>query len=243
MEIWIIRHGERIDAVDSNWITNTNNPDDPPLTQRGILQAKETGEQLKNILIGKKVIVFTSPFTRTFQTAEQICEQLSVPIFIEPGLCEFVNPKWFKQSPQIKNANQWFHNENKSNIQINYQPTINLPLNYPETLQQMDHRYVTTVKSIIQTYNNNPNTFENNSINTNTNTNSNDNDNDKNNIAFIFVSHGFAIQSIIQTFCPENFVCEAEYCCLSQLKWDLHNKQWNCLLLSSIQHLPPHLRN
>ena len=43
----IIRHGERLDNVDYNWVSRSDRPYDPPLTKEGEKQATEAGEKFK----------------------------------------------------------------------------------------------------------------------------------------------------------------------------------------------------
>ncbi len=43
----IVRHGERLDRVDYNWVTNADRPYDPPLTDQGVREARRTGDAFK----------------------------------------------------------------------------------------------------------------------------------------------------------------------------------------------------
>lgn len=89
--IWICRHGNRIDFVDSSWKGT-----DPHLSADGIVQAKETGIRLKNEDIRH---IFASPFLRAVETAHYIAEALDLTVKIEHGACEWLNPNWFIQTP------------------------------------------------------------------------------------------------------------------------------------------------
>ncbi|KAJ3120708.1 hypothetical protein HK098_004394 [Nowakowskiella sp. JEL0407] len=85
--LYIVRHGERMDNVDKNWLKTCQSlgydPYDPPLTDKGILQAAATGRFIEddnysnnsksNIPITH---VFTSPFLRCVETASQIVSAL-----------------------------------------------------------------------------------------------------------------------------------------------------------------------
>ncbi|GMR36936.1 hypothetical protein PMAYCL1PPCAC_07131 [Pristionchus mayeri] len=92
--IYTVRHGERVDNVDKSWKASRKEKgegwDDPPLTDRGMKQASETGVRLSSLPI---TAVFSSPFTRTIQTATQILAQFESPppLYIEPGLAESLN--------------------------------------------------------------------------------------------------------------------------------------------------------
>lgn len=43
----VIRHGERIDNVDYDWVIRSKRPYDPPLTEVGVKQAWEVGSAFK----------------------------------------------------------------------------------------------------------------------------------------------------------------------------------------------------
>ena len=72
-----IRHGKAFHNVLSDKIGekafSLKESFDAPLVEEGILQAKELGENLKQLM--KIDIVFVSPLTRTLQTAENIFEK------------------------------------------------------------------------------------------------------------------------------------------------------------------------
>jgi len=91
-EIWICRHGNRIDFVDPTWVGY-----DPYLSPDGILQAEATGRRLKRETIHH---IFASPFLRAVQTANCIAEELDLEIKIEYGFSEWLNADWFDEIPQ-----------------------------------------------------------------------------------------------------------------------------------------------
>lgn len=108
--IWLVRHGERADVVDSKWFNRVQRAyDDPPLAPLGEeqvysfaceqdrllqLQAAETGRRLRDVPIG---CIYASPYTRTMQTASIINNQRErpVPIRVEPGICEVRSVRCF----------------------------------------------------------------------------------------------------------------------------------------------------
>ncbi|MBE9129552.1 MULTISPECIES: histidine phosphatase family protein [unclassified Coleofasciculus] len=95
--VWIARHGNRLDFVHPQWFNTAERPYDPPLSEDGIVQAKELGQRL----IGKGIKhIFASPFLRTVQTANQVANRLELPIKIELGLSEWLNPEWMKVEPE-----------------------------------------------------------------------------------------------------------------------------------------------
>jgi broad specificity phosphatase PhoE len=91
--VWLCRHGNRIDFVDPTWQGT-----DPHLSPDGVEQARETGERLRSESIRR---IFASPFLRTVETAHHIAEALDLPIHIEHGACEWLNPEWFPTPPRL----------------------------------------------------------------------------------------------------------------------------------------------
>jgi len=128
--LFIIRHGERLDKVNLNWSPNALRPHDTPLSSMGHKQASHLGKWLySKIPIRKPAKIFCSPFIRCVQTANEIAQQLESlqssgtfnnnisEICIEPGICEdpyymknlICNQPWFLNaadlmaiSPRIK---------------------------------------------------------------------------------------------------------------------------------------------
>ncbi|KAJ1568301.1 hypothetical protein HK096_006961 [Nowakowskiella sp. JEL0078] len=79
--LYIVRHGERIDNVDPYWTKSAKDPYDPPLTENGLAQAETTGIFISgNNLTSSDTLpirhVFTSPFLRCVQTANEIVSAL-----------------------------------------------------------------------------------------------------------------------------------------------------------------------
>jgi|UniRef100_A0A914QSX0 broad specificity phosphatase PhoE len=89
--LWVVRHGERVDKIDPNWHKTAPRGawDDPPITDKGIQQAKEVGKRLQDEQID---YIFCSPFVRCLQTATAIVGELKtnakLKLFVEPGFCE-----------------------------------------------------------------------------------------------------------------------------------------------------------
>lgn len=95
--IWIARHGNRIDFVRPEWFETSLYPYDPHLSEDGELQAWELGQRLKGESIDH---IFCSPFLRTVQTANHVAEVLDLPLKLEWGLCEWLNPDWMHTMPE-----------------------------------------------------------------------------------------------------------------------------------------------
>uniref|UniRef100_A0A7E4VUS1 Histidine phosphatase family protein n=1 Tax=Panagrellus redivivus TaxID=6233 RepID=A0A7E4VUS1_PANRE len=86
--IYIIRHAERIDNVDSQWRKKTKNAfsyDNSPLSTRGHQQCTELNRWFKDIHVDH---VFASPFDRTLDTATRMIGDRNIPIKPEGGFLE-----------------------------------------------------------------------------------------------------------------------------------------------------------
>lgn len=95
--VWIARHGNRIDFVNPDWFLSAAQPYDPHLSECGHVQAKQLANRLKGEGISH---IFVSPFLRTVQTANYAAEALDLPLKLEWGLCEWLNPEWMPAMPE-----------------------------------------------------------------------------------------------------------------------------------------------
>lgn len=109
--LFIIRHGERVDHVDSTWPATAPFPHDPPLTQRGYEQAIRTGKQIHSHLSEKifsakeasqSVFLLSSPLLRCLQTSQGILAGLGklgslVNIRTDFGLSEWLSVDYFQR--------------------------------------------------------------------------------------------------------------------------------------------------
>jgi broad specificity phosphatase PhoE len=124
MKFVIVRHGERIDKVDPNWLATAEHPTDPFLSDVGFEQARFVGQHLKRTENVTRIIV--SPFTRTLQTATEINKSLDLPLCVEPGICEWLNPEWHRGAPfywpPLEDAKLMF-----PGIQSDYKPLLSPP--------------------------------------------------------------------------------------------------------------------
>jgi broad specificity phosphatase PhoE len=125
--IWICRHGQRIDQVDPTW--RRKNGQDPHLSAAGIRQAQETGQRLQFENIS---YIFCSPFLRTVETAHYVAEILRVPIFVERGLSEWLNLRWFDRMPQTIPVSELA--KQFPRLQTRYESLVTP--NYPETAEE-----------------------------------------------------------------------------------------------------------
>ncbi|ATY64448.1 phosphoglycerate mutase [Cordyceps militaris] len=94
--IFVVRHGNRLDAADKKWHLTSPTPYDPPLTYSGLQQARQVGNYISGILEQVKleheaknegnpgfkrrrfrVVIHTSPFLRCVQTSVGISSGLA----------------------------------------------------------------------------------------------------------------------------------------------------------------------
>jgi broad specificity phosphatase PhoE len=95
--IWLVRHASRLDFDDPGWAARAARPADPPLSAAGRREA----EALAWRLAGERIAhLFCSPFLRCVETAAPIAGRLDLPIALEEGLSEWLNPAWFPAPPQ-----------------------------------------------------------------------------------------------------------------------------------------------
>lgn len=124
--VWIARHANRLDFVNPEWFNTAERPYDPPLSEDGFVQAQELGERLKGEGIKH---IFASPFLRTVQTANEVAEILDLPLKLEWGLCEWLNPEWMPAMPETLPAEVLA--EKFPRIDLSYSSRV-VP-QYPET--------------------------------------------------------------------------------------------------------------
>jgi broad specificity phosphatase PhoE len=141
--LWITRHGNRLDFVNPEWFTTAVRPYDPPLSEDGFIEAKELGQRLKSESISH---IFSSPFLRTIQTADQIAEILDLSIKIEAGLSEWLNPDWMRASPEKLPLEVL--KEKYPRIDLSYTSLI-IP-QYPESSEQVMQRTGETVMRLVE---------------------------------------------------------------------------------------------
>jgi broad specificity phosphatase PhoE len=100
----IIRHAERLDEVFPEWGDLADRPQDSPLTDRGIQQAKILGEWVAgSSWVDNIGGVFVSPFVRTVQTAHFATEHPKLAharLLVEYGLAEGAD--WMAHNTKCK---------------------------------------------------------------------------------------------------------------------------------------------
>ncbi len=141
--VWIARHANRWDFVYPEWFNTAERPYDPPLSEDGFEQAKQLADRLATTSTISHI--FTSPFLRTVQTAHEVAQKLNLPLKLEWGLAEWLNPNWMRHSPEtlpLEILRQEF-----PEIDPHYQSRI-LP-QYPESEQQVFARTQETAKRLV----------------------------------------------------------------------------------------------
>jgi broad specificity phosphatase PhoE len=90
--IWLVRHGNRKDFVEPEWVASAARPHDAPLSADGVVQAQDVGKRLAGEGLAH---IFCSPFLRAVETAAQIAKAVGLPVKVEHGLAEMMLLKWF----------------------------------------------------------------------------------------------------------------------------------------------------
>jgi len=85
----LVRHGETSANLDGVWHGST----DTPLTERGRAQAERVGAYIGQTY-PDSVALYSSPRTRTLDTAAPIARALGLEVQVEPGLAEYDLGDW-----------------------------------------------------------------------------------------------------------------------------------------------------
>lgn len=144
-KVWIARHGNRLDFVNPDWFISAEKRYDPPLSDDGLIQARELGNRLKSERISH---IFCSPFLRTIQTADRVAEALNLSIKIETGLSEWFNAEWMTEPPVI-------HPQDflaKEYPRIDWSYTSQIVPQYPESEADVLQRTAATVKQLVRQF-------------------------------------------------------------------------------------------
>ncbi|MBD2295713.1 histidine phosphatase family protein [Anabaena sphaerica FACHB-251] len=140
--IWIARHANRLDFVNPDWFLTAEKRYDPPLSDDGMVQAQQLAKRLK----GEKIShIFASPFLRTVQTANAIAEVLDLPIKLETGLSEWLNPEWMTEAPERLSTSDLAALFPR--IDISY--TSRIAAQYPETHEKVRQRSAQTARCLV----------------------------------------------------------------------------------------------
>ena len=143
--VWIARHGNRLDFVNPAWFNTAKRPYDPPLSDDGVIQAQELGQRLTSESIAH---IFVSPFLRTVQTADAIAQALDLPLKLEAGLSEWLNPQWMKEPPETLSLEELA--DKYPRIDSSYSSRV-LP-QYPESNETVMQRTAQTARQLVEEF-------------------------------------------------------------------------------------------
>jgi broad specificity phosphatase PhoE len=146
--IWLARHGNRLDFVYPEWFNLAARRYDPPLAEDGFWQAEKLAEYLKAEKIEH---IFSSPFLRAIQTAHPLAKILDIPLKIEAGLGEWLNPEWMTEYPHIHPP--YLLEREYPYINWDYQSYL-IP-EYPESAAQVQNRTALTVRYLVEDFSGN----------------------------------------------------------------------------------------
>ncbi|MBG1271656.1 histidine phosphatase family protein [Nostoc sp. WHI] len=139
--VWIARHANRLDFVNPDWFLTAERRYDPPLSDDGFVQAQQLAKRLKAEKISH---IFASPFLRTVQTANAVAEVMDLPIKLETGLSEWLNPAWMTEEPERLSTPALA--ELFPRIDIGY--TSRIAAKYPETHEKVRERSGQTARCL-----------------------------------------------------------------------------------------------
>ena len=97
-KIFIVRHGARVDTHNPLWAATAKFPHDPGLSDLGHEQAERLATHLQHEGITH---IYSSPYLRARQTAQPLADLIGLPLNIEDGLGEWLNPEWSKSRPAL----------------------------------------------------------------------------------------------------------------------------------------------
>ncbi|MEH2425846.1 MAG: histidine phosphatase family protein [Nostoc sp.] len=139
--VWIARHANRLDFVNPDWFLTAERRYDPPLSDDGMVQAQQLAKRFKGENIAH---IFASPFLRTVQTANAVAEVLNLPIKLETGLSEWLNPVWMTEEPERLSTPALA--ELFPRIDVGY--TSRIAAKYPETREKVRERSGQTARCL-----------------------------------------------------------------------------------------------
>lgn len=151
--IYVIRHCEREDDVNRVWYFNSHfTRDNPPLSERGLIQAEELKREFRNVHID---YCFSSPYERCIQTAAKILEgRTNCLINVEPGFLEsgFLVRESGEQRPKYEKDRELA--ARYPNINLRYKPLYLSPADEEfepnTTVRACFHRVKHTLKQLLK---------------------------------------------------------------------------------------------
>ena len=143
--LYLVRHGQRLDAIDKNWYSNTDEKYDPPLSAEGHAQAQKVAQRLRQEPID---LIISSPYVRALQTAHPIAQDLKMPYIVDEGVGEWLGRAMVNYKPTLPTATERQHDfpyidDSHENVLI---PT------YPETVKEVFARYKQAMNLLFEQY-------------------------------------------------------------------------------------------
>lgn len=145
--VWIARHGHRFDFAYPEWFLTAERRYDPALSDQGFAQVQQLANRLKQEPIDH---LFCSPFLRAIQTAQPIAQLLDLPLKIERGLGEWLNPDWMTEYPQTSPLEELIQ---KYSIDQPYSSRL-IPT-YPESESAMMQRMANIASQLVTEFSGN----------------------------------------------------------------------------------------
>ncbi|KAL3007339.1 hypothetical protein AAZX31_08G328200 [Glycine max] len=217
--VFVMRHGERLDNFEPSWVMTAARPWDPPLAEAGRKRAFETGRRLRESVglpIGR---VFVSPFLRCLQTAGELVASFSdegrggtvagdgvavkpfeVKVSVEYGLCEMMNSKAIRPNVAPKDGNMGFDVavcEAMLPAEIVDKNVERVYKEWEESVLQAGARYQQLIKDLADKY-----PTEN----------------------LLLVTHGEGVQVAVSSFKKDAEVNEVDYCGYVELRRPIFKK-------------------
>ncbi|MDS0299029.1 histidine phosphatase family protein [Halogeometricum sp. S1BR25-6] len=140
--VLVLRHGERRDSVEENWRETAERIHDPGLTDRGRRQADRAAERLRETGVEE---IYASPFLRAIQTASPVADALDLPVRVEPGLGEHLNPAWFDAHPEVLGREERVERFPRTDVE--HRPL--LEPTFPEDAADAERRIGETARRIV----------------------------------------------------------------------------------------------
>lgn len=141
--IYLVRHGERLDAVDKKWHGEKYNS---PLSPLGFEQVQQLGERLRDEPID---LIVSSPYLRALQTTNAIAEARNQRFIVDAGIGEWQGKSMMPSPPKITLPSQ----QDFPLMDLHHEAEVN-PI-WGESVPQVFERYRRAVQALLDQYDGN----------------------------------------------------------------------------------------